>query len=347
MKRIALFNHKGGVSKTTTTFNLGWMLARKGKRVILVDADPQCNLTGLVLGPEKFENFYTQPTHNIKDNLRPAFKAQPKLIEPVDCQIVQGVDNLFLLPGHLGLSEYEVTLGIAQQLSNSIFTLQNIPGAFSYLFNKTAEKYQADYVLIDMNPSLSAINQNLLMTSDYFIVPTSPDYFSIMALESMATVLPNWARWAQQAASTPVLTEDATYPFPKVTPKFLGIIIQRYLSYSDQHLENRAAKSVQKWIDKIKEVVKTKLVDAFRSNEADSFETLLLPHYDDYCLAEIEEFRTLIALSHTHQRPVFELASVEGEKIQPQQKESSRKFQRVFSKFAGKVIKLTDYESGA
>ena len=50
--KIALFNHKGGVSKTTTTFHLGWMLAEKGKTVILADADPQCNLTGLVLGDE-------------------------------------------------------------------------------------------------------------------------------------------------------------------------------------------------------------------------------------------------------------------------------------------------------
>ena len=45
VKQIALFNHKGGVSKTTTTFNLGWMLASKGKRVIIADCDPQCNLT--------------------------------------------------------------------------------------------------------------------------------------------------------------------------------------------------------------------------------------------------------------------------------------------------------------
>jgi len=52
-KQIALFNHKGGVSKTTTTFNLGWMLAKKGKRVIIVDCDPQCNLTGMVLGFKK------------------------------------------------------------------------------------------------------------------------------------------------------------------------------------------------------------------------------------------------------------------------------------------------------
>jgi cellulose biosynthesis protein BcsQ len=55
-KIISLFNHKGGVSKTTTTFNLGWMLARKKQRVLIVDCDPQCNLTGMVLGFEHMEN---------------------------------------------------------------------------------------------------------------------------------------------------------------------------------------------------------------------------------------------------------------------------------------------------
>ena len=50
VQKIALFNHKGGVSKTTTAFNLGWMLASKGKTVILADTDPQCNLTGVSLG---------------------------------------------------------------------------------------------------------------------------------------------------------------------------------------------------------------------------------------------------------------------------------------------------------
>lgn len=47
---IAMFNNKGGVSKTTTTFNLGWMLAERGHTVVMIDADPQCNLTGMVLG---------------------------------------------------------------------------------------------------------------------------------------------------------------------------------------------------------------------------------------------------------------------------------------------------------
>jgi cellulose biosynthesis protein BcsQ len=62
-KQIALFNHKGGVSKTTTTFNLGWMLASKGKKVVIVDCDPQCNLTGMVLD---FKNSYETESQEFK-----------------------------------------------------------------------------------------------------------------------------------------------------------------------------------------------------------------------------------------------------------------------------------------
>lgn len=53
MKVIALFNNKGSVSKTTTTFNLGWMLSLLGKKVLIVDSDPQCNLTGLCINTTK------------------------------------------------------------------------------------------------------------------------------------------------------------------------------------------------------------------------------------------------------------------------------------------------------
>lgn len=200
-KRIAMFNHKGGVSKTTTTFNLGWMLASKGHRVVLVDADPQCNLSGLVLGykgQNEFESFYEdEPERNIRAGLAPAFESRPKEIEPIECVQVEGNENLFLLPGHIRLSEWEVSLGMAQELSGTIQTLQNLPGSFAYLLDKTGRKYDAEYILIDMNPSLSSINQNLVMTSHYFIVPASPDYFSVMAIESLTSVLPRWRAWAQ------------------------------------------------------------------------------------------------------------------------------------------------------
>lgn len=145
VQKIALFNHKGGVSKTTTTFNLGWMLASKGKRVILVDDDPQCNLTGMALGGEteddetRVQEIYNTPS-NIKTGLAPAFESQPRAIEAIDCIPVPGRDNLFLLPGHIGFAEYEVTLGIAQELSGSIQALKNLPGSINNLFEKTAAK---------------------------------------------------------------------------------------------------------------------------------------------------------------------------------------------------------------
>ena len=150
-----------------------------------------------------------------------------------------------MLPGHIGLSEYEVTLGIAQELSGSIQTLQNLPGSLTRLLEKTAEKHQADYLLIDLNPSLSSFNQNLLMTSHYFIVPTNPDYFSTMAVRSLVRVLPAWRSWAERAAEIKVLKE-AVYPFPNVEPKFLGTIVQNYRLRGGE-----PAKAFQKWMDDI------------------------------------------------------------------------------------------------
>jgi cellulose biosynthesis protein BcsQ len=174
MKSIAFFNNKGGVSKTTTAFNLGWKLASQGKRVLLVDADPQCNLTGMILGykgPSELELFYKEhPDNNVKAGLSPAFESRPISVKALECLDVSDCDGLFLMPGHIGLSEYEVTLGMAHELGSAIPTLMNLPGAFSYLINCTAAKLKIDYAFIDMSPSLGAINQNLLMTSDYFIL---------------------------------------------------------------------------------------------------------------------------------------------------------------------------------
>ena len=261
-KKIALFNHKDGVSKTTTTFNLGWMLASKGYTVVLIDTDPQCNLTGSVLGykgPTELERFYeTETDRNLRGGLAPAFESRPKPIEAVDCVPVEGQERLFLLPGHIRLSEYEVTLGIAQELSGSIQTLQNLPGSISFLLDKTAERLNADFALIDMSPSLSSINQNLLMTSQYFVVPTSPDYFSVMAIDSLATVLPKWHAWAQRAHALPIL-QEASYPFPETTPKFLGTVVQKYRPRG-----GAPASGFQNWIDKINETVSSQLAPALR-----------------------------------------------------------------------------------
>jgi cellulose biosynthesis protein BcsQ len=345
VQKIALFNHKGGVSKTTTTFNLGWMLASKGKKVILVDADPQCNLTGMALGEQTEDDearlaaIYN--THsNIKTGLAPAFESQPRAIEAVDCIKVEGQDDLFLLPGHVGFAEYEVTLGIAQELSGSIQALKNLPGSITDLLEKTSKKFDADYILIDMHPNLGAINQNLLMTSDFFIVPTIPDFFSVMAIDSLANVLPKWYAWAKLASSLSILKE-ATYPFPDVKLRFLGTIVQNF-----RIVRQNVVPAFDTWIQKIEEDVSFKLAPVLRQNN------MMLPEdfYAEqgigksFCLTKIPNFNSLIALSQECRTPIYALTAEQlrqtGVVLQKNQ-EKQAEFRQMFSDLADKVIALT------
>jgi cellulose biosynthesis protein BcsQ len=347
VQKIALFNHKGGVSKTTTTFNLGWMLASKGKRVILVDGDPQCNLTGMALGEQdqdeddeaRISAIYNTAS-NIKTGLAPAFESQPRAIEAVDCLPIKGLDNLFLLPGHISFAEYEVTLGIAQELSGSIQALKNLPGSIHDLLEKTAAKFNADYILIDMSPSLSSINQNLLMISDYFLVPTTADFSSVMAIDSLAKILPRWRAWAKSANSMKILKE-ANYPFPEVDVRFLGTIVQNY-----RIIRGKETVAFQTWIEKIEQSVLNNLIPALmRSN-------MMLPSqiYKDQgiqanlSLAKISNFNSLIALSQEHRTPVYELTAQQlgqrGVVLENNQKKQVE-FRQTFSGLADKIIALS------
>jgi len=345
VQKIALFNHKGGVSKTTTTFNLGWMLASKGKRVILVDGDPQCNLTGMALG-EKTEDDETRiqeiynTTSNIKTGLAPAFESQPRAIEAVDCIPIQGRDGLFLLPGHVGFAEYEVELGIAQTLSSSLQALRNLPGAINDLLEKTGLKFNADYILIDMSPSLSSINQNLLMISDFFLVPTTADFFSVMAIDSLTKVLPRWRAWAKSANSLQIL-KDANYPFPEVNVRFLGTIVQNY-----RIIGGRETAAFQTWIVKIEQSVSENLVPTLmRSN-------MMLPSqaYRDQglssslSLAKISNFNSLIALSQDHRTPVYALTPRQLQQkgiVLEANQQKQEEFRKIFSDLADKIITLS------
>jgi cellulose biosynthesis protein BcsQ len=348
--RISLFNHKGGVSKTTTTFNLGWMIASKGKRVVLVDCDPQCNLTGMILGfkgAADLETLYKTPgVHNIRDALAPAFESRPSMIVAADCQKVAGQPNMFLLPGHIGLAEYEVTLGIAQELSGSLLTLQNLPGSISYLLDEIAKKYEADYLLIDMSPSLGPVNQNLLMTSDFFLVPMAPDYFSVMATDSLASILPKWRAWSVKAQTQAVL-QNAIYPYPKKSPKFLGTIVQKYRLREGQ----TPSKAFEAWIDEVEAGVRTKLLPVLRNNG------MLLPDevYEKNGmvpgkpLLQMSDFNGLIALSQKHQAPVFDLTDQQLEQggvVLARTKKSMEEFRRLYSEGADKIITMTTNASG-
>ncbi|MBN9047613.1 MAG: AAA family ATPase [Rhizobiales bacterium] len=347
VKQIAFFNHKGGVSKTTTAFNLGYMLAEKGHKVLLVDCDPQCNLTGMFLGftgIEEIEKVYEQAgIRNIRDGLAPAFESKPIPLKPVICEVMKRQPNLLLLPGHIGLAEYETTLGIAQELSGSLPTLQNLPGAMHYLFQLTAAENNVDIILVDMSPSLGPVNQNLLSTSDYFLVPMAPDYFSVMATDSLATVLPKWRDWLSRALSSRVL-QDATYPLPNVSPKFLGTIIQKYRLRS----ASTPSTAFQRWIDEIEKKVTTVLTPVLETKgmmlpEAAYTSVGLKPGQP---LLQMSDFNGLIAQSQKHSAPVFALTDAQLEQtgiVLERTKKSMEQFRTLFSDAADRLVTLINY----
>lgn len=301
-KRLVLFNHKGGVSKTTTVYNLGWMLAET-HRVLVVDADPQCNLTSLVLR-DAFDDYYLNEEtklNNIKDGVSPAFSGKPIAISAIECPTAVRAPNLHLIPGHANLSEYDAALSLAQTSNNAITTLQNLPGAFSQLIRLVEEKYQIEYTLIDLNPGLSAINQNLFLNSDLFSIPTNPDPFSIMALDTLKSILPRWANWKINALNT---FADSAYPLKPGLPKFGGTFIQRF------NVRNgKAARPYRDNIAEIKNKVSSELVPSLGGAGM----ILPLELYSDeiknngFCLAEIQDFAGLLPKAHESGVPIFAL----------------------------------------
>jgi len=296
MKRIAIFNHKGGVSKTTSAYHLAWMLTKLRKRVLLVDGDSQCNLSIVCMGEDGFEALLnSSPGSTIKELLRPAFKAEPRPIVALDAVNVRGNDKLFLIPGSFDLTEYDVSLGMSFVFNSAIGSLANLPGSFNYLFAQYEEKYQIDYTIIDLNPSLSAINQTLLLTSDYFIVPTACDYFSKLAIKSLKTILPQWEAWAKNARN---ILSESSYPLKSETPRYLGAVIQRY-----NIRNNEPTQANQEIIDEILSEIRGSFIPALRSAGMtdDRFPS-------DFTI-QIPDFNTLNALYHQHGVPVFELTS--------------------------------------
>lgn len=306
---ISLFNHKGGVSKTTTAFNLGWALAEQGKRILIVDGDPQCNLTGTVLGFDginDFADFYKKnPDANISVCLEPIFRATGTPLQAANITATTH-SKLFLLAGNIDLAENETQIAVALSTSAAIPALQNIPGSIGALLRMTAQKHKIDAVIVDMSPSVGALNQCFLMGSDYFIVPTSPDYYCNQAVSSLSRVLPRWNAAIQQFRDPNLL-----YPFPKAPPQFCGIISQRYRPRS-----GNPAHSFQQWIDIVKNTVLTEFVPALSTQgmaiTVQQFNASS-PGDTPYNLVNIADFNSLIAQSQKHSVPVFALTDAQIE----------------------------------
>ncbi|MBC2859394.1 ParA family protein [Stappia sp. 28M-7] len=352
MKQIAIFNHKGGVAKTTMTFHLAWMLSSLGKRVMVVDCDPQCNLTGTFLGEidtddYPFESNNPHAPKNIRDAVKPAFESRPYMIAPTELYPSATQEGLFLFPGHVGLSEYESQLAVAHELSNTLSALQNIPGALHQAIASSGGLYNIDIALIDMSPSLGAINQNLFMTSDAFIIPMAPDLYSSMALRSLARTLPKWADWRKKAAGNSIL-RAADYPFPDITPKYLGSIVQNFRKRARGDEEARPTAAFQKWFERLILTMKTDLLGALDSSGMllDGQIYIEAEAPADRFLMEISSLDGLIAIAQELAKPVFAIDLDKDTKFRGTVADSYReKIEDVQQKFfhgAKKIIDLTD-----
>src|SRR5260221_13138046 len=99
---------------------------------------------------------------------------------------------LFLLVGPSSLAANETQCAVAITTGAAIPPLQTLPGSVCRLLRLVADRERFDAVLIDMSPSVGALNECLLLGSDFFIVPTSPDFYCDQAVRSLARVVPRW-----------------------------------------------------------------------------------------------------------------------------------------------------------
>ncbi|KAF0970612.1 ParA family protein [Gordonia sp. YY1] len=343
-KTIAFFNNKGGVSKTTTCFHVGWKLSQLGKRVIIVDADPQCNLTGLSLEvsdggvlPDSYQQFEKVNLHN---SLLPVMKSMGKKIESPDCNPISGNEYLRLLPGSVKMAEVETQLATAMNMGSMMPAMQNVPGSFSELYKLAGERYDADYILVDMSPSLGAINQINFLSADYFIVPMMPDIFSVMAVDSLSQAIPRWIDWMNRVKQLGMFEdEDILYNFSPRAPKFLGTVVQRY------RLRNgMPSKSFDSYFNHLDDAVEDVLIPEIQKIGLTLDDEMYKKHTDAYKLAQIPDFNSLIATSQDKHKPVFELQQSDlntGGAAAEGQLEKIEQFDEMFTKLAKRIINLT------
>lgn len=319
-RSICFFNHKGGVSKTTTTFNLGWALASKGKKVLMVDLDSQCNLTGMCLGfnnvgEDKLKDFYDD-RNNIHMGTIVDFIVSGSQAGSFMSQNVGGLQptknkNLFLLPGHIDVSELDQQISVSLKVSAGIPATRNIPGHLPNVIKELANANEIDYVIYDLSPNIGGLNQIALMSSDFFVVPTSPDFFCWQAISSLSTNIPKWH--AELETYKRAGTVRDTTRFITNQPKLIGILHQRYRPRNGSPVA-----SFQRWIDNIREAVDKEFVPRLEEincvlpralvqegiiSTTEDGDTVL----SAYDLAQIADFNSLIAISQENSTPVFEL----------------------------------------
>src|SRR3990167_4881306 len=161
-KIIAVINQKGGVGKTTTVINLGAYLAKHGKRVLIIDFDPQGNSTsGLGLYKQAFETTVYDVILNNADILQVLKETN--------------IANLHLLPANAGLAAAEVELAGHEQRESRL--------------RRALNNLTHDFILIDCPPALGLLSINALTAADLVLIPVQAEYYAMEGLTQLIDVV--------------------------------------------------------------------------------------------------------------------------------------------------------------
>lgn len=312
MKSIVFFNNKGGVGKTTLACNIvGYLGKVQRKRVLLIDADPQCNATQAILSDDECDRIYLGQNNQQKtiyDVLKPLEDGSPEISQRVT-PVLSSANSyaVDLLPGHPNLSMMEDRLskGWSELLSGEISGFR-VSNWAEHLLNLYRDDY--DLIVFDVGPSLGALNRTIILASDYVISPFGCDIFSILGINNIASWIKRWDEDYKQSLGLADRRErtgqlrgynvilDTSKKF-----RFGGYSVQQYVSRKFK-AGPRPVKAYDTIMAEIPQAVAESL-NFIISNDMDQTKLRL---------GDIPYVYSLVPLSQSSKTPIHDLTSAEG-----------------------------------
>ena len=331
MKKIALFNHKGGVGKTTLTVNIADALSDMGKRVLLVDGDPQCNLTAFYIEEDKLESILGDSDSEDADGGGTIWSA----IKPVvqgrggikEVELSWPTNDIGLFPGDVLLSEYEEELPAAWTDSFARKTRgYDVMAAMSQAVRQAANRMEADVVIYDVGPNAGALNRAILLDCDYFITPVAADLFSLRALSTVGRAIAKWVRdWDTVKSLAEAKHESLLL---KGDPAFLGYITSAFKVNTGRSAANPHAD----WEAKIAPRVRDRIIEDLRQVDPG-----LVPATGRYKLGGIKHFHSLAPESQKFGVAIGKLKGY----VNPGHSGQIQEAQLEFAQLANEIVKRT------